>query len=281
MRKMTILSLSVAAALAAFGRMAVPARTRPMRIALVADTHTNRGAQGDQPRYRERFERAIAEINAAEVDLVLIAGDLTENGAPEQMEDFRAQIQGFRAPVRCIPGNHDVGDKHLPGKEGGVTAARVAQYEKALGPSFFVEVCGGARVLGLNASLFGSGLPREADQWAFLEHECAQPDTMPTLVLLHYPPFLKTPDEPGDPYWNLEPEPRARLLSLLQQGGVRAVLSGHLHRPINLRHDGILYVTTPPVSFGLPPGRQPEGWTLVTVKPDGTVQTAFRPLESK
>src|ERR1041384_4036758 len=69
-----------------------------VRFALVSDTHTTRGTQGDQPLYKGRLDQVIAAVNAADVNAVLIAGDLTQSGKPEEMADFRAQIRGFRAP---------------------------------------------------------------------------------------------------------------------------------------------------------------------------------------
>ncbi|HVK04760.1 MAG TPA: metallophosphoesterase, partial [Armatimonadaceae bacterium] len=235
--------------------------------ALVSDPHVTRGQKDDQPLHRGRFDGVIAAVNAAGVELVLIAGDLTEGGKPEEFDDFAAQVRGFRAPVRFVPGNHDVGPKRLAGKPGGVTGERVERYEKRLGRSFWAETLAGVRVIGVNSPLMGSGLPAEAAQWAFLEREMrpAPGGGVPTLLLTHYPPFLAAPDEAGGDYWNIEPEPRERLLGLIERAGVRAVLSGHLHRPLETRSGGVLYHTTPPVSFGLPRGKQPQGWTLVTV----------------
>ena len=45
---------------------------------------------------------------------------------------------------------------------------------------------------------------------------------------------LERADEADDPYWNVAPEPRRRLLGLLARPNVRlrGILSGHLHRPI-------------------------------------------------
>ena len=82
-----------------------------MRLALVADTHTTRCTEGEQPFYRERFARVIAQVNTAEVDLIVIAGDLTDGGLPEQYADFRSQIQAFRAPVLLIPGRSRSGPR--------------------------------------------------------------------------------------------------------------------------------------------------------------------------
>ena len=112
--------------------------------------------------------------------------------------------------------------------------------------------------------------------WKLLEKELAKPSPQLTVVFSHYPAFVKTPGEGGGDYWNIEPEPRRRLLALLQQGSVKAMLTGHLHRELINRHEGILHVTTPPVSFGLPAGKQAEGWTLVTLPAQGEAQAEFR-----
>ena len=113
--------------------------------------------------------------------------------------------------------------------------------------------------------------------WAFLEKRLAAPVPNPTLLLIHHPPFLKSLDEPGGDYFNLEPYPRFRLLALARQGGVDAVLSGHLHRGLTNYFGNMPLLTTPPVAFGLPQGKQKEGWTLLTVSTD-RVTWEFQPL---
>jgi Icc protein len=253
---------------------------RPTRIALVSDTHTTRGTNDEQSRYRARLEKVMAAVNEAKVDLVLIAGDLTQEGKPEELADFKQQIGGFAAPVWFVPGNHDIGNKLIQGKgnETGLTPFRVGRFEMRMGPSFFVRTRAGVRVIGLNSPIFGSRFPREDSMWRFLEKELRKPSRLPTVVFMHYPPFTKKPEEPSE-YWNIEPEPRQRLLKLLRQGGVRTVLTGHLHRPLTNRSGDILFVTTGPVSFGLPAGKQPQGWTLVSVPVQGEAQAEFRPIK--
>src|ERR1043165_4368332 len=250
------------------------------RIALVSDTHTTRGTNEEQPRYRARLDKVMAAVNEAKVDLVLIAGDLTQDGKPEELADFKQQIGGFAAPVWFVPGNHDIGNKLIQGKgnETGLTPFRVARFEMRMGPSFFARMRAGVRVIGLNSPIFGSRFPREDSMWRFLEKELRNPSRLPTVVFMHYPPFTKKPEEPSE-YWNIEPEPRQRLLKLLREGGVRTVLSGHLHRPLTNRNGGILFVTTGPVSFGLPAGKQPQGWTLVSVPEHGDAQAEFRAIK--
>lgn len=196
---------------------------------------------------------------------------MTSGLRSEQIYDFQQLVRQLGAPVFYVPGNHDVGDKVLPDKAG-VTSARVATYERAFGASHWVRQVGWLRIIGVNSSLFASGLPEEERQWAFLE-ESLQPSTrpVPTVLLMHHPPFSKTPLEPGGVYWNIEPAERERLTTMADNAEVMAILSGHLHYNVAHNYRGIQYVTSPPVSFGLPRGKQPQGWTLVTIYPDGRV----------
>jgi 3',5'-cyclic-AMP phosphodiesterase len=72
-------------------------------IAQISDVHVGGG------RYRQELLRnAIDEINAAEPDLVVVAGDLTDDGYPDQYPLAREEL----ACIACgqvvrVPGNHD------------------------------------------------------------------------------------------------------------------------------------------------------------------------------
>src|SRR5205823_7208602 len=100
-----------------------------------------------------------------------------EDGQPEQISDFKSQIRGFNAPVWFVPGNHDLGNKRVRGKENEtkLDAFRVARFEMRVGPSFFSRTHAGIRVIGLNSPIFGSGFSRERAMWRFLEKVLARP----------------------------------------------------------------------------------------------------------
>jgi 3',5'-cyclic AMP phosphodiesterase CpdA len=74
-----------------------------MLIAQLSDVHVGGG------RYREELLRAaIAEVNAAEPDLVVVAGDLTDDGYPDQYPAARDALGRLECPRRVfVPGNHD------------------------------------------------------------------------------------------------------------------------------------------------------------------------------
>lgn len=249
------------------------------RIAFLSDIHLNLRTNEPELSYNRRFDQAIVEVNAAKVDLVLIAGDLTDGGTREQMRLFKHKAKRLKAPVLFVPGNRDVGVVGNESVKTSITPERVKLYGKMLGPNWFAQEKAGVRVVGINACLFGSGFKAEADQWKFLEKELAGPHAKPTLLLEHYPLFLLSVDEPRLSTWNLGPEPRQRLLALVERAGVRAVLSGHVHYPIGNPRNGTLLLGNASTAYGMPRGHQPEGWMLLTVPREGELQYEFRELK--
>ena len=249
------------------------------RIAFVSDTHLSLRTNESEMAYNRRFDQAIAEINAAKVDLVLIGGDLTDDGTREQMALFKQKVKQLKAPVLFVPGNRDVGVVGIGDIKTSITPEKVRLFAKELGPNWFAREKAGVRVVGINSCLFGSGFKEEEDQWKFLEKELAKPHAKPTLLMEHYPLFILMADEPRLSTRNVQPELRKRLLALARQGGVRTVLTGHLHLLITNRLDGILFLGNATTAYGLPRGMQPEGWLLLTVPRQGEVQFEFQELE--
>jgi Icc-related predicted phosphoesterase len=73
--------------------------TTPLRIAAAGDIHCV------EP-LRERIVRAFRSI-ARESELVLLAGDLTTHGLPEQALVLADACRGLTVPVVAVLGNHD------------------------------------------------------------------------------------------------------------------------------------------------------------------------------
>lgn len=249
------------------------------RIAFLSDPHVNLRTNEPGLAYNRRFDQAIAQVNAAKVDLVLIGGDLTDGGTREQMELFKRKAKQFKSPLLFVPGNHDVGIVGNASVKTSITSERVKGFGRALGPNWFAREKAGIRVIGINSCLFGSGLKEEADQWKFLQKELAGRHPKPALLLEHYPLFLLSVDEPRLSTWNVQPEPRHRLLALVEQAGLRAILSGHLHYPFTNWWQGVELLGNGTTAFGLPRGNQPEGWMLLAVPRQGDIRFEFRELK--
>jgi Icc protein len=74
-----------------------------MLIAQISDVHVGSG------RFRlELLRTAIAEINEVKPDLVVVAGDLTDEGYPDEFEGAAEELTALAAPqIVYVPGNHD------------------------------------------------------------------------------------------------------------------------------------------------------------------------------
>jgi Icc-related predicted phosphoesterase len=70
-----------------------------IRIAAAGDIHASEAT-------RERVEHAFATV-AEQADVILLAGDLTTTGEPEQAQVLADACRGLEIPVFAVLGNHD------------------------------------------------------------------------------------------------------------------------------------------------------------------------------
>jgi Icc-related predicted phosphoesterase len=74
--------------------------SRPIRIAAAGDIHAS------EP-LRPRLETAFARLEEEQAELVLLAGDLTTHGLPEQAAVLADACRPLPVPVVAVLGNHD------------------------------------------------------------------------------------------------------------------------------------------------------------------------------
>lgn len=72
------------------------------RIAHISDIHFGRIA------HPGIVQALIRDINASNVDIVVVSGDLTQRAFPNQFRAARRMLDAFDAPTLTVPGNHDV-----------------------------------------------------------------------------------------------------------------------------------------------------------------------------
>ena len=116
-------------------------------IAAAGDVHASEAR-------RERIEESFARVQE-EADLVLLAGDLTTHGEPEQAAVLADACRGLSIPVCAILGNHDLHEGRADEVAAILRDAGVNMLERA---AAFYEL-GGTEVGVVGAKGFVGGFP--------------------------------------------------------------------------------------------------------------------------
>lgn len=82
--------------------LAVSLNASAVKIAVLADVHVSPGSKNEA-----KLREAIAEINAGDTKLIIVAGDLTDEGSDIQLTNVKSILDGARKPIFVIPGNHE------------------------------------------------------------------------------------------------------------------------------------------------------------------------------
>ncbi|HWV39479.1 MAG TPA: metallophosphoesterase [Vulgatibacter sp.] len=76
-------------------------RDQEIRLAAVGDLHCRTGGHG-------HFRKLVDDTNAAEVDALVLCGDLTDHGQPDEAKALLDELSRVRAPIVGVLGNHDL-----------------------------------------------------------------------------------------------------------------------------------------------------------------------------
>lgn len=216
-----------------------------MRVIQVSDTYLSAS--------HEHFSRnnlAVTQwLCAQQADLIVHTGDLGMDcaGTLEDLHLAADWISGLATELVCVPGNHDVGDRVEIKPSQPLNDARLAQWRDVIGPDYWSMDQGGWRLMGLNAMLFETGHPGEEQQFTWLESTLST--RLPVAVFLHKPLFVEHLEEGPRGYWTVPPQPRRRLLALLDQANVKLIASGHLHIHRERAFGDTTHVWGPAASF--------------------------------
>jgi Icc-related predicted phosphoesterase len=199
-----------------------------VRIAAVGDIHCTRESKG-----------TLAELFAGasrDADMLLLAGDLTDYGLPEEARTLAGELAGSQIPIVAVLGNHDFES----GKQHEVVAILERAGVKVLvGDS--VEILGvgiagtkgfaggfGAHALGSWGEPIIKAFVQEAlDEALKLETALARLRTDARIVLLHYAPTQSTVE--GEPEAIFPFLGSSRLEEPIERYGATLVVHGHAH----------------------------------------------------
>jgi len=200
-----------------------------VRLAAVGDLHCTKTSQG-------AFQPMFARISEA-ADMLLLAGDITDYGLPEEARIEARELAALRLPIVAVLGNHD----YESGKEDEVRQILVDAGVVVLdGDACEINGIGIAGVKG-----FGGGFGQRAlgpwgetiikqfvhaavDEALKLEAALARLRTEHLVALLHYAPVQQTAE--GEPLEIFPFIGSSRLEEPINRYPVSFVLHGHAHR---------------------------------------------------
>lgn len=194
-------------------------------------------------------------------DVVVVTGDLTDRGQPEEYVHLASLLAPLSMPVYLIPGNHDE-------REALRTVFRQHQYLSTAGEFLHYAVSLGAlQLFGLDTVVPGEGgglLCARRLRW--LEEQLDAHRDAPIIILMHHPPFatgILHMDRVGLRFAHpLEPIIR-------RHPNVERILCGHLHRTIFRRFGGTIVTTCPSPAHQVVLDFMPDAPSQFVMEPPG------------
>jgi Icc-related predicted phosphoesterase len=199
-----------------------------MRIAATADLHYSAQTLGV-------LKEQLARVRD-EADVLVVAGDLTNFGRPEEMEQLVSVLVRLRIPIVTVLGNHD----YECGKEDELTRMMTSEGIKVLdGTAYERNGVGFAGTKGFIGG-FGRGVltsfgepeikafvKASIDEAMKLERAMSQLRTNKRVVVLHYAPIAATIlGEAQEIYPYLG---SSRLAEVVDRHGADLIVHGHAH----------------------------------------------------
>ena len=169
MKRLTLILFSMAV-------MALAVQGGVVRLAILSDVHVTPG-NANEGKLRE----AVAEINAADVDAVMMTGDLTNEGSDVQLRNVKGILDGITHPLYVIPGNH----------ENNWSQSACKTFNDLWGSDRFVFTVDNLVVIGMNCGPFmkmGDGHIKQEDLlWLDSTLTAMVKPGMQVLSVNHYP----------------------------------------------------------------------------------------------
>ena len=204
------------------------ATTNVVRVAAMADIHYKRIPT-------ESLQSVFAAA-AAEAQVLLLCGDLTDLGLPEEAQGVVKDLTGVRIPIIAVLGNHDYQSNQEDEVRALLTAGGVHVLDgtshEVLGIGFagtkgFAGGFGRRTLEPWGEPIIKQFVQHALDETLKLESALARLRTPRRVAVLHYAPIQGTVEgEPPEIYAFLG---SSRLEDPINRYGVEAVFHGHAH----------------------------------------------------
>lgn len=195
-----------------------PTRGNHGRVVQISDLHLA-ADRDDGPQSPDvALDATVDAIAGGVVDLVLLTGDVADDGSPAAYRRVASIVERIGAPVLATAGNHDLPDE-LRNQFGATTRATL----------------GGWRVVTIDTTIPGE-LHGRIDIGQLLA-ELGPDGAVPTVLAMHHPPISTS----NHPWFQLHGG--ADLVAFLAaRRDVRVVLTGHLHEAFHAVSGGVTYI---------------------------------------
>ncbi len=211
------------------------------------------------------LESVLTALQTLDLDFLLLPGDLTQHGEPENHAWLADRLTQLPYPVYLVPGNHDLVERQSTpqsiGVEDFLNCYRPFGYTDSSHPYYVRQVLPGVTLIGLNSIAFdaaGQQLNRgriDAVQLTWLAKTLATVTEDVVLVMVHHNVIEHLPGQSqhgmGQRYML---ENAAELLAILHRAAVPLIFTGHLHvqdiaydrgsQHQGSQHQGIYDITT-------------------------------------
>jgi len=216
-----------------------------MLIAQISDLHLRTDGVLIHNQYDTQAAAALCvdHINrlAPKPDVVLVTGDLTDQGRPADYAQLRTLLDRLTMPFYVIPGNHD-------DRENLRMAFADLGYLPETGEFLHYTLEDYAlRLIGLDTVLpgeIGGGMRQQRIAW--LASRLDEHPTRPTVLFMHHPPFptgIRFLDKPAF-------EGARQLQALIStHRQVRQIVCGHIHRDITANWAGTCVAVAPSILY--------------------------------
>jgi 3',5'-cyclic AMP phosphodiesterase CpdA len=199
------------------------------------------------------FESVLEHLTQLNLDFLLIPGDLTQHGEPENHAWLAKRLSKLPFPTYVIPGNHDV--PVMLANEQSIAFSDFPSYYGKYGYNnleqmyYTCELLPDVRLIGLNSNAFNEHSQQigrvDREQLLWLEELLATASEKIILVMIHHNIIEHLPNQSHHALANrymLENAPE--LLQILRRYNVKLVFTGHLHVQDVAYADGIYDITT-------------------------------------
>lgn len=185
------------------------------KITLLTDIHVNPGNHRE-----EKLKQVIEDINGNDTELVVLSGDLTDEGSDEQLANVKSILDGIKKPLYVIPGNH----------ENNWSQSACKTFFDIWGNDRFVTETENLIIVGINCGPYmkmGDGHVKHEDL-VWLDNTLAErvKSGKRVLSICHYAP-------------NPDLDSYREYVDILKKYPVVAHLNGHYHQYKNYRVENI------------------------------------------